>query len=113
MVSPFIELTIGDMFIDAPGLLGSVTVTVEEATTWEIEEGLQFPHFISVACTFTYIGKHIPVTTGKHYDLPWLKKGDNYDGAQPVGATSVAEGPYLREDKKMWMNRPAGLIPEF
>jgi hypothetical protein len=42
-----------------------------------------------------------------------LKKGDNYDGAQPVGATSVAEGPYLREDKKMWMNRPAGLIPEF
>ena len=112
MISPFVELTLGDMFNRAPGLFGSVTVTVEDASTWEIQEGLQYPHFISVGCNFTYIGKHIPVTTGKHYDLPWLEKGDNYDGVQPVGATSIAEGPYLREEKKVWMNRPAGLIPE-
>ena len=33
MVAPFVELTIGDMFVGAPGLLSNVTVTVEEATT--------------------------------------------------------------------------------
>jgi hypothetical protein len=85
MVAPFVELTIGDMFVDAPGLLGSVAVTVEDATTWEIDEGLQFPHFISTAITFKHIGKYLPVTTGKHYDLSW-HGGNEYDGSKPMGS---------------------------
>jgi hypothetical protein len=110
MVSPFVELTLGDLFDNAPGLFGSVTVTVEDASTWEIQEGLQYPHFISVGCNFTYIGKHIPVTTGKHYDLPWLNSGDNHDGAQPVGAApnDGSTVTYDRVENKVWMNRPAG-----
>ncbi len=85
MVAPFIELTIGDMFVGTPGLLGSVAVTVEDGTTWEIDEGLQFPHYISTAITFKHIGKHLPVTTGKHYDLPWID-GDKRDGFKPMGS---------------------------
>lgn len=94
MVAPFVELTIGDMFVGAPGLLGNVTVTVEEATTWEIDEGLQFPHFISTAITFKHIGKYLPVTTGKHYDLSW-HGGNEYDGSKPMGswATPTAINP--------------------
>ena len=75
MITPFMELTMGDMFVDTPGLMESVTVTVEDATTWEIENGLQFPHFISVACTFKHIGKYILAGKGKHYDLGWLADG--------------------------------------
>ena len=73
MRTPFMELTIGDMFVDAPGILRSVNVTVEDNTTWEIDEGLQFPKHISVACQFRYIGSGDLVTT----------RG-NADGALPV-----------------------------
>jgi len=71
MVTPFIDLTLGDMFVSTPGILSSLTVTVEEQSTWEITDGLQFPHFIKAACEFRHIGKHVPVSTGRHYDLPF------------------------------------------
>ena len=68
MKSPFIELTIGDMYVDEPGILKSVNVTVEDNTTWETQDGLQFPKHINVACQFRYIGKHNPSTRARHYN---------------------------------------------
>ena len=89
------------MFVKSPGILDSLTVTVEEATTWEIDEGLQFPHFISCQCDFKYIGKedNIPVALGKHYDISWLT-GNNRVGGVPEGApqgtiTNSTEGAQL------------------
>jgi len=84
MITPFIELTIGDMFVRTPGLLNSLTVTVEDASTWEIDEGLQYPHFISCACEFQHIGKYVPHNVGKHYDLSWLSS-HRIDDKQPLG----------------------------
>ena len=72
MITPFVELTMGDMFVNTPGILNSLTVTVEEQSTWEIQKGLQLPHFIKAACDFKYIGKYVPSTKGKHYDLDYL-----------------------------------------
>ena len=79
MITPFIELTLGDMFNKTPGLLSSLSATVEDATTWEIDEGLQYPHFISCACEFKYIGgnDNVPTSYGKHYDLSWLRINEN------------------------------------
>ena len=94
MVTPFIELTMGDMFVNAPGLIESLAVTVEDTTTWETDEGLQFPHYISAACTFKYIGKHIPVSTGKHYDLNWLGNETNGVGDLRKGGTGKLDGTY-------------------
>jgi len=102
MITPFIELTLGDMFNDTPGLLESVTVAVEDATTWEISDGLQFPHFISCQCTFKYIGKaeNVPVALGKFYDISWLK-GDNRIGevGAPIGTFENREddNPFRRD----------------
>ena len=75
MITPFMELTLGDMFNNTPGLLETLSLSVEDATTWEIEEGLQYPHFISVNCVFKHIGKYVPTANGKHYDLNWLDIG--------------------------------------
>mgnify|MGYP001034773826 FL=1 len=72
MISPFINLTLGDMFVDTPGFLSSLTVDVDDMSTWEIEDGLQFPKYITCGCEFTYIGKYLPSTLGKHYELNWL-----------------------------------------
>ena len=72
MVSPICELTIGDMYNNTPGYLSSLTMTVQDGTTWEYEENLQLPHYIQVSVEFTYIGKYLPNAKGKHFELNWL-----------------------------------------
>ena len=86
MISPFIELTLGDMFVDASGLLTSLAITVEDNSTWELDEGLQFPHFIKAACEFKYIGSNkLSSTSSKHYNLDTnlipavTNESDNFD----------------------------------
>ena len=103
MVAPFINLTIGDMFVDTPGFLASLSITVEDNTTWEIDEGLQFPKYIKCACDFTYIGKYMPSTLGKHYELPWLNDygwTEGGDGVMPTYGTFKASSD-TKEDSKM------------
>jgi hypothetical protein len=72
MIAPFIQLTLGDMFNDTPGFLDSLSVEVNDISTWEMQEGLQFPKHITCQCSFTYIGKYLPSSLGKHYELNWL-----------------------------------------
>ncbi len=72
-VSPYIYLTIGDLFNNTPGYFDSITISTEENYTWEIDEGFQTPMMYNVAVNFVYIGRHLPQTLGKHYDVPWLK----------------------------------------
>ena len=77
MISPFIQLTIGDMYKDTPGFLSQLSLTVQDGTTWEIDDW-KLPKYIQANCSFTYIGKYLPNQIGKHYELPWLTdtKGD-------------------------------------
>ena len=88
MQAPFMQLTMGDMFNETPGILTGLTVTVEEASTWELDEGLQFPHFIKAACEFRHIGSHIPDARGKHYDLGADKGFNKFGFDTPFGADS-------------------------
>ena len=73
MISPIMELTIGDMYRNTPGYLSGVTLTVQDGSTWEFEENLQLPHHIQVGVEFVYIGKYLPSATGKHFELNWIK----------------------------------------
>ena len=68
MVTPFIELTMGDMFVNSSGILMGLSVTVEDNSTWEIDDGLQFPHYMKVACEFRHIGNRKLSSTNRHYD---------------------------------------------
>ena len=72
-VSPYIYLTIGDLFNNTPGYFDSITISTEENYTWEIDEGFQTPMMYNVSVNFVYIGRYLPQTLGKHYDVPWLK----------------------------------------
>ena len=69
MITPFIELTLGDMFVESSGILMGLSVTVEDNGTWEIDDGLQFPHYMKVACEFRHIGNDkLSSTSLKHYN---------------------------------------------
>jgi hypothetical protein len=72
-VAPYISLTIGDLFKDTPGYFSSITITTDEGATWELDDGHQIPQYFNVSVEFVYIGKYLPQTLGKHYDVPWLK----------------------------------------
>ena len=87
MVTPLMSLTLGDMFNGAMGLLSSLSITVEDATTWEIEDGLQFPHFISAQCEFKYIGNSVLASKGKHYGLSWIPDGSS----QPIAGEGATD----------------------
>ncbi len=79
MIPPFTYLTIGKVFDKAPGFLSGLTVTIPEETTWETDDTeLKLPKYVTVSCDYTYINKHLPSTTGKHYDLPWLENHGQY-----------------------------------
>lgn len=75
-VAPYIYLTIGDLFNNTPGYFNSISLTFEENSTWELDDGLQIPHYFSVSVTFVHIGKFVPTTISKHYDFPNLQQHD-------------------------------------
>jgi hypothetical protein len=80
MEAPFIQLTIGDMYNAVPGFLSSLSITVDDNSPWEIEDGFQLPHVVNVSCEFTHIGQHVLASQGKHYDVGWLKEYDQSAG---------------------------------
>jgi len=88
MVSPFVELTIGNLWKNTPGFLTSLSITVEDSTTWETDSHLQFPKYLGVSIGYKYIGKYQPDQLGKHYELDWIDL-DKYGNRG-----STAEEPY-------------------
>ena len=91
MIAPFIELTIGDMYKDTPGFLSQLSLTVQDGTTWEIDDW-KLPKYIQAACSFTYVGKYLPNQIGKHYELPWLR--------DPVALAEQGSGTFRRTTDK-------------
>jgi hypothetical protein len=78
MEAPFMNLTLGDMYNAVPGYLSSLSISVDDNSPWELDEGFQLPHAINVSCEFTHIGQHALASQGTHYDFggkdnTWLK----------------------------------------
>ena len=71
-VTPYIYLTIGDLFNNTPGFFTSISCTIEEGATWELDEKFQIPQVWNISCEFQYIGKYLPQSLGKHYEVPHL-----------------------------------------
>ena len=100
MIAPFIQLTIGDMLNQAPGFLDSLSVEVNDTSTWEMDNGLQFPKHITCQCSYTYIGNHQPSMLGLHYGLNWLEDkgyGVNPDGSKNAGTFQIAKDADINE----------------
>ena len=108
-VAPYISLTIGDMFVDTPGFFSSITLTTEEGATWELDEGHQTPQVFSVSVEFTYIGKYLPQTLGKHYEVPWLVDKGTRGSYQGTFSSYVNDHPDAPTSDGMEMLRPKTL----
>ena len=58
--APFVELTIGDLYVDQPGYFSSINLTIPQSSNWETKDGHQLTHICNVSVDFTYIGKKLP-----------------------------------------------------
>jgi hypothetical protein len=88
--APWMRITIGDLFVQTPVILTSVSYTLHDAdTTWEINlehdpNMMQAPHKVSVSCTFTVIGDDLPQKNGRFYTL-----AKEFDESGKIGRAHV------------------------
>ena len=69
MEAPFIQLTMGDLYNSVPGYLSSLSITVDDQSPLELDNGFQLPHALNVSCEFTHIGQHALASQGTHFDF--------------------------------------------
>lgn len=65
--APIVHLTLGDIFKNTVGYFESVNITIPNSSTWELEDGLQFPHICDVSLNFTHIGNVTPTNESPNY----------------------------------------------
>jgi hypothetical protein len=89
MIAPFASITVGDMFDKLPVLLNSLNYTIDTASTWELKPGLRLPKLIQISAEMRVIEPKLPQTTGKFYDLNWLRDDYEYGTFKndPAGAS--------------------------
>jgi len=104
MLSPFSTLTIGQMYNEAPGYISSLTYTVDDGSTWEVDLA-KLPKYIHVACTFVYVGSRLPSSTQKHFDLDFVSE-ETY---QTPGGDGIPVRPTAGDIRR---DEPADLTPE-
>ena len=95
--APWMRITIGDLFVQTPVILASVSYTLHDAdTTWEINieddpTMMQAPHKVSVSCTFTVIGDSLPQKNGRFYSL--AKEFDSSGSAKLGSNNWLSDSP--------------------
>jgi hypothetical protein len=81
------RVTIGDYIYRMPGLLESVNVTVNQDSSWEIENGNQMPHYVDVAVTFRPIHEEVPVRVKNDNDRRLLLYNNYYSPVLNINAS--------------------------
>jgi hypothetical protein len=80
--APWMRITIGDMFIQQPAIINSLSYTMHDSdTTWEINVERdpwmnQLPHKVSVSIGFNLITDYLPQQNGRFYTL---NSGSKFD----------------------------------
>jgi hypothetical protein len=96
MRAPLIRLTIGDYFYRLPGLIESLSITVDDNSPWEIVSK-ELPMLIRVSCTFKPIHDFLPRRETPAYSD--LKSAPFFDktGLQPnIDIVSSGKGGNTR-----------------
>ena len=118
MKSPFIRLTVGDLFNNTPGFLSSVTITIPDNSPWEInleddKQMQQVPHICDVQVSFTPVLDYRPQLHGRMYSLSpygadiameeedgnWLADNSGHISQADLDAAAAAEEEKKRKAK--------------
>jgi len=70
MRAPIVRLTLGDMYNGIYGKFDSLSITPDENSFWEVEDGLQLPHIVTINVSFTVMyepNDKPPITNSRHF----------------------------------------------
>jgi len=60
MRAPLVKITIGDYLYRMPGFIESINTTIDNNTSWEIDDNAQLPHYVDVNVAFKPIFNTLP-----------------------------------------------------
>lgn len=86
MIPPFTQLTIGRLYLDQPGNIKTLSYTIDDNVSWDIDEDSQVPMGINVSVTFAVIEK-TQVRTGSSYY--------GFGDPRPLDAVSTSNNDFL------------------
>ena len=69
LLPPIAELTIGDMYINQPGYFSNINHSIEDGTSWEVDEGAQVPMTVLMNLTYDIIEKESMVSSSPFYSF--------------------------------------------
>ena len=104
---PFMRLTIGNLFKNTPGFINSLSYTIPDEATWDVDannrdgEGKQLPNIVEVSVGFTVIADFRPQVMGRAYSMFAGKTGDDYDWLwdATINSATAAEAQKKYEDE--------------
>ena len=81
MIGPFMRITIGNLFQNSPGFIASLSVSIPDEATWEINledslDMLQLPTMAEISVTFKMLADYRPQKNGRAYSLSHLGQND-------------------------------------
>jgi hypothetical protein len=59
MIPPFIKFTLGDVYSNQPAVFKALSITLEDDTPWEIQEGQQAPHGFHLNVALSILEKSV------------------------------------------------------
>jgi len=101
-------LTIGDLFVDVPGLIETLDIDwVGETNRWELEKGIRMPQMAKVTMTYYILHKSMPDRTLGADFYPELKV-DELNAVYGEGG-SMAKGRMAQTTRLMYSDYDEGI----
>ena len=106
---PIMMLTLGDLFVDVPGVIESLDVEwVAEANRWELEKGARMPQMAKIMMTYFVIHREMPERTLGADFYPKLQV-DELHATQGQSGT-LAKGQFAQGTRMLFQNIDKGDI---
>jgi|TARA_R110000824_G_scaffold347502_1_gene534260 hypothetical protein len=105
---PIMMLTIGDLFVDVPGIIETLDIDwVGETNRWELEKGIRMPQMAKITMTYFILHKSMPDRTLGADFYPELKV-DELNAVYGEGG-SMARGQKAQTIRSMYADIDDGI----
>jgi len=94
------RVTVGDYLYRVPGFIESVNITINQDSSWEINNGYQLPHYLDVQITFKPIHETMPERVIAR-DSPNNIIYNNRSQVSELGPSRLNEDFYLTEARDL------------
>ena len=106
MIGPFMRITIGNLFQNSPGFIETLSVSIPDEATWEInlendKDMLQLPMMAEISVTFKILADYRPQKNGRAYSLSQLGQEGSTSNNWLKNALALSGSRYISPDEQI------------